>query len=64
MTPALILRWWYDLDAQPYEFFSPDSGKIGSLYRLKVLEPSIVKVSVCLDDLEIISYTRHKDDGE
>jgi hypothetical protein len=60
-TDGATLHWQYS-SGQDYEFHSSSAAQIGQLYRLKVLEPFIVKVWVTLSDGHtVISWTKVED---
>jgi hypothetical protein len=53
----LTLKWWYSENSS-YEYIGFDSAKIGELYRLKAIEPSIFKLELWSDDFIVISWTK------
>lgn len=60
---TLILKWWYSSqssDAVPYEYRGTDSAQIGRLFRLKSLEPAVIKLELWRDNFLVISYTKQE----
>jgi hypothetical protein len=57
----LTIKWRYESDNW-HEYITEDSAIAGQIFRLKVLEPKIMEVNLCRDDVLIIRYVKEDEE--